>query len=251
MSWNWLGRLVSTRHGGSGAASAPQTQGLVITSGWRYDLMLWVGNLATHGAWQTLRRRTADLAQLQSGESVLDVGCGTGALALVAKQRVGATGRVCGIDPSVQMIARARRKAAHRGLAIDFQPGVIERLAFPDQTFDVVLSTFMMHRVPDDVKRQGLAEIARVLKPGGRLLVVDTRRPEASHHRPAPSAGPKRPVHVGTWNSGVQDHPELMQAAGFVQIEAGELQTGETRLPEIGFALGTIGRAGMGDGRGQ
>jgi SAM-dependent methyltransferase len=251
MSLNWLGRLVSTRHGGSGPASAPHTQGLVITSGWRYDLMLWVGNLATRGEWQALRQRTADLAQLQPGEYVLDVGCGTGTLALIVKQRVGAAGRVCGIDPSVQMIARARRKAAHRGLAIDFQPGVIEQLAFPDGTFDVVLSTFMMHQVPNEVKRQGLAEIARVLKPGGRLLVVDTRRPEApamappeaSHHGPARSAGAKRPVHIGAWNSGVQDQPALMRSAGFVQIDSGELPTGkagETRLPEIGFALGSI-----------
>src|SRR5215469_2007226 len=111
MSWNRLGRLVSTRHGEWGPASAPQTQGLVITSGWRYDLMLWVGNLATRGAWQALRESTADLAQLQLGESLLDVGCRTGTVALIAKEWVGRAGRVCGIDPSVQMIARARRKA--------------------------------------------------------------------------------------------------------------------------------------------
>jgi SAM-dependent methyltransferase len=176
-------------------------------------------------------------------------------LALIAKRRVGATGRVCGIDPSVQMIARARRKAAHHGLGIDFQPGVIEQLAFPDHTFDVALSTFMMHQVPDDVKQQGLAEIARVLKPGGRLLVVDTRRPEAAPQSPreAPpdrttgSAGPKRPVHIGAWNSGVQDQPALMSAAGFTQIESGELDNSSARLPEVGFALGRIGRTGAGD----
>jgi SAM-dependent methyltransferase len=213
---------------------------LVITSGWRYDLMLWVGNLATGGAWQALRQTTADLAQLQPGESVLDVGCGTGTLALIAKQRVGRAGRVCGIDPSVQMIARARRKAAHRGLAIDFQPGVIERLAFPDHTFDVVLSTFMMHQVPDDVKRQGLLEIARVLRPGGRLLVVDTKRPEEPNGGPTGPGGLKRPVHVGAWNSGVQDQPELMGEAGFSQIESGELDIRAARLPQVGFARGTI-----------
>ena len=92
----------------------------------------------------------------------------------------------------------------------------------------------MMHQLPDDLKRQGLAEIARVLKPGGRLLVVDTRRPEAHDGRPA------RPVHSGPWQSGIQDQPALMQAAGFSQIERGAIETGEPRMPEIGFALGRI-----------
>jgi ubiquinone/menaquinone biosynthesis C-methylase UbiE len=230
----WLERFVSAHHGEIGTPSAPQTRGLVITSGRRYDLMLWLGNLMTRGKWQALRQMTADLARLQVGETVLDVGCGTGTLALIAKQRVGDTGRVSGIDPSVQMVARARRKAARSGLAIDFQVGVIERLAFPDQTFDVVLSTFMMHQLPDDLKRQGVAEIARVLKPGGRLLIVDTRRPEGHQDRPT------RPIHIGPWKSGIQDQPELMRAVGFAQIESGELETGTTRLPEIGFALGRI-----------
>jgi ubiquinone/menaquinone biosynthesis C-methylase UbiE len=233
----WLPHFVRARHGQLGTASAPQTHGLVITSAWRYDLLLWVGNLVTRGKWQALREMTADLAQLQPGETVLDVGCGTGTLALIAKQRVGRTGRVSGLDPSVQMIARARRKAARRDLAIDFQVGVIEQLAFPGQSFDVVLSSFMMHQIPDGLKRQGLAEIARVLKPGGRLLIVDTRRPEEQHGRAA------RPIHTGPWNSGVQDQPALMQAAGFSQIEIGELETGTTRLPEIGFVLGRISQA--------
>ena len=77
------------------------------------------------------------------------------------------------------MIARANRKAVRRDLAIKFQIGVIEQLSFPDQSFDVVLSTFMMHHLPDDLKRRGLAEIARVLKPGGRLLVLDMKGPPA------------------------------------------------------------------------
>jgi ubiquinone/menaquinone biosynthesis C-methylase UbiE len=240
-----FGRFIQTRHGGSGESSAPQTQGLVITSARRYDLMLWFGNLATRGQWQALRRTSLELAQLQPGEQVLDVGCGTGTFALMAKKRVGEAGRVSGIDPSLPMIARARRKAARRGTAIDFQPAVIERLPFPTLTFDVVLSTFMMHQIPDDVKRQGLAEIARVLKPGGRLLVVDTRRPEehtAAGHSADAHAG--HPVHVGSWNSGVQDQPALMREAGFSEIEAGDLTGTNTLLPEVGFAIGRLASGG-------
>ncbi len=123
-----------------GEASAKETRGRVITWwGWSYDLMQWFANLVFRGKWQALRQMTADLAQLQPGETVLDVGCGTGTLAMEAYERVGATGRVSGIDPSVQLIARARHKAERAGLSIDFQLSVIEQLAFPDQSFDVVL----------------------------------------------------------------------------------------------------------------
>jgi ubiquinone/menaquinone biosynthesis C-methylase UbiE len=166
---------------------------------------------------QEIRQRTIDLAQLQSGETVLDVGCGTGTLALIAKKRVGTTGRVCGIDPATQQIARARSKAARRGLPIDFQIGVIERLAFPDQSFDAVLSTLMMHHLPDDLKRQGLSEIARVLKPGGRLVIVDFKRTEKHEHH-------GQDTHLGAGEMGLQDLPALLQETGFSQIETGEIE---------------------------
>ncbi len=138
-----------------------------------------------------------------------------------------------GIDPSVQMIALARRKVERAGLSIDLQPGVIEQLAFPNQSFDVVLSTMMMHQLPDDVKRQGLAEVARVLKPGGRLLVLDFRRAEEGEK--------PRFTHPGLWNSGIQDQPAHMQEAGFSQME-----TGKTRFfwGQLCFALGRVGSAG-------
>jgi ubiquinone/menaquinone biosynthesis C-methylase UbiE len=210
-------------HRESGGASAPQTRGFVWNWSRRYDFLM---GIVTLGREQAFRQRIADLARLQPGERVLDVGCGTGMLAMVTKERVGETGRVSGIDPSPQMIARANRKAVRSDLAIDFQVGVIEQLSFPDQSFDVVLSTFMMHHLPDDLKRRGLAEIARVLKSGGRLLVLDMQGP------------------AGPWKSTIADQPALMKEAGFSQVE-----TGETRFSGflgLGFALGRIGRASEG-----
>ena len=204
-------------HREPGEASASRTRGFVWNWARHYDLLVW---LVTLGREQAFRQRIADLARLQPGETVLDVGCGTGTLAIVARQRVGETGRVSGIDPSPQMIARASRKAVLRGLAIDFQVGVIEQLSFPDQSFDVVLSTFMMHHLPDDLKRRGLREIARVLKPGGHLLVLDMKGP------------------VGPWKSSIQDQPALMQEAGFSQVELGE--TKFSPFPGLGFALARI-----------
>ena len=123
----------------------------------------------------------------------------------------------------MQMIARARHKAARRGLAIDFQVGMIEQLAFPNQSFDVVLSTFMMHHLPDDLKHRGLAEIARVLKPWGRLLVLDMKGP------------------AGPWKSRIQDQPALMKEAGFSQAE-----TGKAGFPGLSFVLGRKSLSGKG-----
>jgi ubiquinone/menaquinone biosynthesis C-methylase UbiE len=200
-------------HTKSGEISPNETQGSVWNWAWRYDLLI---GLVTLGREQAFRQRIADLAQLQPGECVLDVGCGTGTLAMEAFQRVGKTGHVSGIDPSWQMINRARHKGKRADLSINFQVGVIEQLVFPDQSFDIVLSTFMMHHLPDDLKRRGLAEIVRVLKPGGRLLVLDLKG------------------HAGPWKSGLQDLPALMKEAGFSQIEVGK--TRFSISPEIGFA---------------
>ena len=151
-------------------ASVPQTRGAIIRWPRIYTLIL---RITFRGKELELRQKIADLAQLQSGETVLDVGCGTGTLVLTAKERVGTTGRIYGIDPSRQMIAYARRKASRCNLSVDFLLGHAEQLAFPDRSFDVVLCTWMIHHLPLDDQRQGLTEMARVLKPGGRLLLVD------------------------------------------------------------------------------
>jgi len=211
--------------------SAAETQGRILNRGWRYDLMEWVLDTFLLRGWlRELRQRTANLARLQLGEKVLDVGCGTGTLAIEVQQRVGATGRAFGVDPGAQQIARARSKATRRNLPIDFKVGVIEHLDFPDQTFDVVVSTLMMHHLPDDLKRQGLSEIARVLKPGGRLIIADFKRPEKSPDRP-----PRHGRH-GAEGSGIQDLPALLKDAGFSQVETEEMQPPRFHVfPEAGF----------------
>lgn len=104
---------------------------------------------------------------------MLDVGCGTGDLTLEVARRVGSSGLVAGIDAAPEMVARARQKAERRHMAIDFRVEPVERLTFADQAFDVVVSSLVFHHLPDALKREALAEIRRVLKPGGRLLLVD------------------------------------------------------------------------------
>ncbi len=151
---------------------------------------------------------------------MLDVGCGTGTLALEVARRVGSrAGRVAGIDPGAEQIACARSKAARRHVPIDFQIGVIEQLPFPDQTFDVVFSTLMMHHLPNSLKRQGLAEIARVLKPGGRLVIADFKRKQERQ-------GQAARFHAG--GSSMQDLATMVSDAGFSEVE-----TEEMRLPRF------------------
>ena len=203
------------RHRSAGEASDKETKGLILNEGWRYDLKGWFHDtFSFRGQWRELRKRTATLARLQPGEQVLDVGCGTGTLAMEVARRVGREGGVTGVDPGTQQIARARSKAARRNVPIDFQIGVIEQLPFPDQTFDVVLSTLMMHHLSAPLKRQGLAEIARVLKPGGRLVIADFTRKQERQGRAAR-------FHAG--GSSIQDLVAMVSDAGFELVETEEM----------------------------
>lgn len=208
---------------------APETRGRLIRWARYYDPCV---SLLMLGRRRRLRRTTVALAHIQPGERVLEVGCGTGDVALVAKAQTGPHGAVSGIDAAPEMIAVARTKAARQGAVVDFQVGLIEALAFPDATFDVVLSSMMMHHLPDDLKRQGLAEIARVLKPGGRLLIVDFKHP-TDHVGQALMAL----LQHGGLSKGVQDLPQLLQAAGFSGIESGE-----TGFRTLGFVRGQTRR---------
>ncbi len=146
------------------------TAGRVLHSAALYDLLLGV---VTLGRERSFREKILRLARLQSGASVLDVGCGTGTLAITAKRQVGSTGTVCGIDASPEMIARACKKARKAGVEIVFRNGLAEALPFPDAQFDAVLTTVMLHHLPRTVRQQCAHEMRRVLKPGGRVLAVD------------------------------------------------------------------------------
>src|SRR4029077_20078796 len=126
----------------------------------------------THGA-------VVELAALRAGEQVLDVGCGTGSLAIALKASVGPTGPVHGIDASPEMIEVARRAASKAGVDVNFQVGLAEAIPFPNGTFDLVVSQLAIHHLPDDLKPSAFAEMRRVLKPDGRCLIVDFEPPKS------------------------------------------------------------------------
>jgi len=172
-------------------------------------------------------------AGVASGDHLLDLGTGSGYLALAASRLVGPSGRAVGIDASPEMIDRARTRATSEHAAVEYLVATAESLPFGDDAFDVVVSRLVFHHLPGEVKTRALAEIARVLKPNGRLVVVDMASPAAkgAHHVVAHLLG----------NSPDTGTPleELIHGAGFTQITSGRLMHGmlagvTARNPERG-----------------
>jgi ubiquinone/menaquinone biosynthesis C-methylase UbiE len=176
-----------------------------------YDLLVW---LVTRGRERRFRETLLSLSRVQTGESVLDVGCGTGSLAIAAKQRVGTDGTVFGIDASPEVIARANRRARKAPVDVAFQQAAAEALPFPEQQFDLVLSTLMLHHLPRKTRRACAREMSRVLRLGGRVLAVDFGSP--SHQRRSLIAHFHRHGHTK-----LDDIVAMLNAAGFNTMESG------------------------------
>jgi SAM-dependent methyltransferase len=120
---------------------------------------------------QALKRRTFALLAVPPGAYLLDVGCGPGDDVQAMAQLVGRTGRVVGVDRSATMIAAARHRATGARLPVAYQVGDAQHLAFADQSFDGCRAERVLMHV--DHPRQVLAEMIRVTRPGGRLVVLD------------------------------------------------------------------------------
>ena len=195
------------------------------------------------------RGRVYDLLVTRSGvrpgDSVLDVGSSSGYLA----RRLAAAGRsvrVTGVDPSEPAIAYARR---HAGPGMTFTVGVAQRLPLPDSSFDVVTCTLAMHHIPRDQRRAAVAEMYRVTRPGGRLLIADMApllhlrlrlRAAAGHRRGRPAGRPGRggriPGRVLGHGAAAAVHPGYSPALGDVADAGGDvlerLVNGRRRGPE-------------------
>jgi demethylmenaquinone methyltransferase / 2-methoxy-6-polyprenyl-1,4-benzoquinol methylase len=138
-----------------------------------YDLMNSAMTAGLHHEW---RRRAVERARVGPGSDALDICCGTGDLALELRRVIGPDGRVVGSDFSEPMLDLARTKSGEQGLAVEFGWADALDLPYGDAGFDAVTVGFGARNLADLDK--GLAEMARVLRPGGRLVILEITRPQ-------------------------------------------------------------------------
>jgi ubiquinone/menaquinone biosynthesis C-methylase UbiE len=143
-----------------------------------YDPFLWL--LGADKA----KRPLIEQAEIKSGFRVLDIGCGTGSMAVLIK-RMHPEAEVVGIDPDPSALSVAERKAKRARLPVEFDRGFADRMPYADASFDRVFSSFMFHHLAADEKSATLAEIRRVLKVGGSLHLLDFVREHSVHARTA------------------------------------------------------------------
>jgi ubiquinone/menaquinone biosynthesis C-methylase UbiE len=187
----------------------------------------------TLGREDALRTMTVNLAQVKQGDCVLEVGCATGSLSLAAKRQAGPSGRVFGIDIIPGMIEASRKKAEQAKLDVTFQLGNIEDIPFPDEYFDVVMCSFMIFHMSEEVRRTGIAEIYRVLKPGGRLLVLDLALP------PRPVSRMILKLLLGfMFKHDLNELQPVMESSGFMRIEISQAKYRILGLPVLSFVRG-------------
>jgi demethylmenaquinone methyltransferase/2-methoxy-6-polyprenyl-1,4-benzoquinol methylase len=139
----------------------------------RYDLLNRVLSLGLDRGW---RRRLVDVLELRPGARVLDLATGTGDVALTLLRRSPGID-VVGLDPSRRMLELARTKLRGAARRCWLSEGVAEALPFPDRAFDAVTLAFGIRNVPD--RERALRDIARVLRPGGRLGILELAEPRS------------------------------------------------------------------------
>jgi ubiquinone/menaquinone biosynthesis C-methylase UbiE len=188
----------------------------------------------TLGREYVLREMTVNLAQVKPGDSVLEIGCGTGTLTIAAKCQAGPSGKVFGIDVIPGMIEISQRKATQANEDITFQLGSIDDIPFSENQFDIVMCSFMIFHMSERVRQKGIAEIYRVLKPQGRLLVLDLALPT----QPLPRTIAKLLL-GGMLQHDLRELLPLMEASGFTDVEIAPVKFRVLGLSVLAFVRGS------------
>lgn len=187
----------------------------------------------TWGREKALREMTVNLAQIEPGDSVLEIGCATGSLTLEAKRKTGASGRVCGIDIIPGMIEYSRKKAEAAKLDVEFKAGSIESIPFPDKSFDVVMCSFMIFHMSEPVRQKGIREISRVLKPNGVLLIIDLALPRNPVSRVLVKA-----LLGFMFQHDLKELLPVMESSGFTKLESSRVKFRIFGISLISFIRG-------------
>lgn len=163
------------------------------------------------------KRRLLEHARIKAGESVLDLACGTGTLAIEIKKEH-PKAKVSGLDGDSTVLKRGKQKAREAGVKVDFQRGLSTELPYEARTFDVVLSTLFFHHLTDEAKADTAEEIRRVLRLGGRMLIADWGRPQDPLMR-ATFLGVQLLDGFRNTSSNVSGRlPEFLRDAGLTQV---------------------------------
>lgn len=121
---------------------------------------------------ETFKQQLIKQANIQPGQNILDLGCGTGTLTIMIKQ-VHPESHVTGLDGDLEVLEIARSKAAKAGVDIALDHSMAYHLPYPGDTFDRVVSSLMLHHLDTEDKQRTMAEVYRVLRPGGEFHIVD------------------------------------------------------------------------------
>jgi ubiquinone/menaquinone biosynthesis C-methylase UbiE len=205
---------------------ALETKGRVIKSAGIYDL--FVNHIFGRRSRQ-MRVSALQEAGLKPKSSILDFGCGAGDLAFEAEKLISGQGTIFGIDPSEEMVKVARQKAAKRNSKVIFKVEAVENLSFPDETFDVVISSFVLHHLPDDLQINAFKELKRVLKPGGLFFAIDMK--------PSQSFASWLHRHAGSSDSNLKQVASKLSKLGFYQVEVRDAP-----VKDVVYVRGALGK---------